>query len=212
MAEQEMAPPVGNAAGMYDAKGRFVPAKLIKPLDRQRHELVLEMVGKARALSELMAAFKAGARDDITAFRCLAAEQYGARSGGAKGNVTLTSYDGRYKITLQVQDRMVFDERLQVAKELIDACLSEWAEGASDKIRALVMHAFQVDKAGQISTERVLSLRSFNIPDDANWERAMQAIQDSMSVQSSTTYLRFYERVGDEGDKYTAISLDLAAL
>ena len=196
---------------MFDAKGRWVPSKLIKPLDRQRHDLVLELVAQARVLSAQMRAFKARARADVDAFRELAAEKYGARAGGAKGNVTLVSYDGRYKITLQVQERIAFTETLQVAKSLVDECVNEWAAGADEKVRALVAHAFQTDRQGQVSTERVLQLRSLDI-DDEKWQCAMTAIADSIQVQSSTTYLRFYERVGDEGDKYVPISLDLAAL
>ena len=37
-----------------------------------------------------------------------------------KGNVTLTSYDGKYKIQRAIAEYLHFDERLQVAKELID--------------------------------------------------------------------------------------------
>lgn len=208
--QQPMTAPT-EGGGMYDAKGRWVPMRLVKPIDRQRHDLVLEMVDKARALSEQMRSFKAAARSDINAFRALAAEQYGTRAGGLKGNITLISYDGRFKVTLQVQERLAFTESLQVAKGLVDECVREWAQGADDKIQALVAHAFQTDKQGQVSTERVLGLRSLDITDE-KWQRAMGAIADSIHVQSSTTYLRFYEREGEEGDKYVPISLDLAAL
>lgn len=195
---------------VQNAHGHWVPKSKVKPIDRQRDEVVLELVAKAKAMSAQLRAFKASALADVHAFRELAAERYGAKAGGAKGNVTLTSYSGNCKITLQVQEKLTFDEGLQIAKSLVDELVTEWAKDANDNIRALVTHAFQTDKAGKVSTSRVLQLRELEITDD-KWERAMGAIADSMHVQSSVTYLRFYERVGDT-DKYECISLDVAAL
>jgi hypothetical protein len=195
---------------MVDAQGRLVPRKLVKDIDLARDSLVRELIGKAVALSKLLAAFKAEAARDLQAFVDLSAEQYGVTVGGGKGNLTLLSYDGRFKVTRQIADHLVFDERLQAAKRLIDECIREWSAGSDDKIRALVEHAFQVDKQGKVSTERVLGLRRLNI-DDATWLRAMRAISDSVQVSSSKSYLRFYERVGDS-EQWQAISLDLASV
>ena len=111
---------------------------------------------------------------DVAAFVALSAEQYGAKVGGNKGNLTITTYDGRYKVQRQVSETLVFDERLQAAKALIDECITEWTEGSRDEIRALINDAFQVDKEGRINTGRVLSLRRLKI-DDERWRQAMLA-------------------------------------
>ena len=47
--------------------------------------------------------------------------------------------------------------------------------------------------------------------DDEEWERAMQAIRDSIQAAGTATYVRVYRRVGDS-DQYEAIPLDLAAV
>lgn len=200
--------PTGD--GLYDAKGRWVPIALVKEIDLARHELVLELVERARHASEFLAHFKHDVMADIDAFVDLSAEKYQVHLGGKKGNVTLTTYDGRYKIVRAMADRLVFDERLQVAKELVDGCITEWTTGSRDEIRALVEHAFQVDKQGKISTERVLGLRKLDIKSD-RWREAMRAIADSVQIASTTAYVRFYERVG-EGNDYRAIPLDLATV
>ena len=44
---------------MKDAKGRLIPLDMIKPVDMQRNDLVLEIVGKARQVSDILAKFKA---------------------------------------------------------------------------------------------------------------------------------------------------------
>ncbi len=201
------APPQGD--GLFDAQGRWVPRHLIKDVDLARHELVHELVERAKEASRQLAEFKARAMADVAAFVALSAQSYGVHIGGQKGNVTLTSYDGRYKIVRAVANQLVFDERLQAAKELIDGCITEWAAGSRDEIRALVGHAFQVDQQGKISTDRVLGLRRLEI-DHERWRGAMRAISDSVQIASTTSYVRFYER--DESGRYRPISLDLASV
>jgi hypothetical protein len=203
-------PPDDKASGLYDAKGRWVPDRLIKAIDRARHELVVELAQRAAKEEDRLAAFKASVLEEIDAFVSLSAESYGVKLGGAKGNVTLMSHDGRYKIIRAVADHLTFDERLQAAKHLVDDCIRDWTQDSPDEVRALVHSAFQVDKAGKISTERVLTLRRLNI-DDPRWHQAMRAIGDSVQVATSKAYVRFYERIGDT-DKYRAINLDLSSV
>lgn len=193
-----------------DAKGRLIPVEAIKPIDMARDELVSEIVKKALDTNAVLAKFKATAFADIQAFIELSAERYGAKVGGAKGNTTLTTFDGRYMIKRAVSDTLAFDEGLQAAKALIDECVHEWTEGARSEIRALINDAFNVDKEGKISTGRILGLRRLEIQDE-KWQRAMTALSDSVRVQCSKSYIRVYERVGD-ADQYVPIPLDIAGV
>lgn len=193
-----------------DAKGNLVPVSKIKEIDLMRDNLVHEIVQEAIELSELIKSFKHNVFGNIAAFVQLSGEQYGAKLGGNKGNVTLTTYDGRYKIQRAYAETLVFDERLQAAKALIDDCISTWSEDANDNIRVLVNGAFEVDKEGKINTTKVLSLRQYKI-EDAAWHKAMDAISDSLRVAGTKAYIRIYERVGDS-DEYAPISLDLASV
>lgn len=190
------------------ADGSLVPIAKIKPIDLARDELVLEIVNRAQGLSGIMADFKTDTFADIAAFVQLSAEQYGAKLGGEKGNVTLYSFDGKYKIQRAMSENIVFDERLQAAKALIDDCINKWSEGINDNIHVLVNDAFRVDKEGKISTGRVLGLRRLNIV-DAEWQQAMNAISESLQVVGTKAYIRIYVRDG-EADKYVPLSLDLA--
>ena len=198
-----------NDSYLVDAKGRLVPRRLVKDIDIARHDLVIELVERARATSESLTAFRRSADADIDAFVELSAEKYDAKIGKTKGNLTLTSYDGRFKVQRQIQDRLEFDERLQIAKALVDECIHEWTTGARDEVRALVEHAFQTDKQGKVSTERVLGLRRLDIQ-APRWTEAMTAVSDSIRVATSKAYLRFYERVDEQGDVYRPINLDLS--
>ena len=193
-----------------DAKGRLVPLSAIKPIDQERDTLVTEIVQKALQLHQQMATIKTGLIGDIDAFVDLSAERYGAKLGGTKGNISLVSFDGQYKVQLAVQETLAFDEGLQAAKALIDECVHEWTQGSRSEIKTLINDAFQVDKEGNISAGRVLGLRRYNF-DDEKWQRAMTALAESVRVQNSTRYLRVYQRIG-QTNRYEAIVLDMAGV
>jgi len=193
-----------------DASGNLIPESKVKDIDKLRHQVVTDLCHMAKQRRDGLAEFKVKAMQEVAALVATSMEQYGVKTGGEKGNVTLTSFDGKYKLVRQMQDRLVFGEQLLAAKALIDECVQAWSKDANDNIRALVNHAFQTDKEGKINTGRVLGLRSLDIQDEA-WKQAMQAIADSTKTASTTPYVRFYERDDGMGE-YRPISLDVAAV
>lgn len=195
---------------MKDTSGRLVPTNLVSDIDKQRDELVQEIVERAYAVNTALESFKDQTTGDIEAFVALSAEKYNAKMGGQKGNLTLMSFDGRFKVQRSVSEKIVFDERLQIAKELIDECIHKWAENSGDEIRALIEHAFQTDKQGKINVQRILGLMKLEIKDEG-WQAAMEAIKDSIQVAGSKSYIRVYERI-DNSDNYRPVALDLASV
>lgn len=192
-----------------NAQGHLVPESQVKPLDKLRDEVVMNIIESARQQRQQLAAFKLNSMQQIADFIDLSAAEYGVEFGGAKGNVSLVSFDGRYKLLRAVGEHRVFDERIQAAKTLIDTCINQWSGGADEKIMALVDHAFRVNKQGKIDINQVLGLRQLNI-DDERWNEAMDAVADAIQVTGTSQYLRMYERQGD--GTYKQISLDLAKL
>lgn len=188
-------------------QGHLVAEANIKPIDLARDELVLEIVSRAKVANGVLVDFKGRTFDDVAAFVSLSAEQYGVQLGGTKGNVTLMSFDGRYKVVRQIQELIRFDERLQAAKELIDDCLQEWSEGAREELKVLVTDAFQVDQQGNIRTGQVLGLRRLDIKDE-RWLEAMKAVAEAVQVVGTTSYVRVYER--DSLGRYQPINLALS--
>lgn len=199
--------PVETTAYMENSKGHLIPIDKVKPVDKLRDEQVKSMIDVAKALHKNMQETKRTLFAAFNDFVALSAQEYEVQLGGKKGNTSLLSFDGRYKIQLAVSENIVFDERLQVAKQLIDECLSDWTRDSNDNIKAIINSAFQVDKEGKISTHRVLSLRSLDI-NDAAWVRAMEAISDAVQVTDTKEYIRFYER--DDNGAYHQIALDFS--
>jgi len=192
-----------------NAQGYLVPEDLIRPVDQLRDDVVLNIVEAAKVLRQAMADFKAASMQQIGDFIDLSSKEYGVEYGGTKGNVTLPSFDGQFKILRAVGDHRVFDERIQAAKKLIDDCVIAWSDGANVNLKALVDHAFRVNKQGRIDVNEVLGLRQVDI-DDARWLEAMEAIADSIRVTGTSQYLRIYER--QPNGKYEQISLDIAGV
>jgi hypothetical protein len=199
---------LGESVYMQDAKGGLVPVSLIKPQDLLQDEVVRKIMGYAIALSEQVARFKEHTFEDISSFDALLAQEYDTALGGAKGNKTLMSHDGLFKVSVQVADNIVFGPELQIAKSLVDECLNEWAAGARDEIRAIVTRAFNTDKAGQINRSEIFMLLRLEIS-DPRWMRAMKAIRDAMKVEGSKTYVRCYRRTSFDGP-WLPVSIDLA--
>lgn len=208
---QDIPTPTTIPAGYWkDAQGNLIPESKIKDIDRLRHELVTRLCQLAEVQAAGLKKFKADTMTEVASFVALSLDQYGVKTGGNKGNVTLTSFDGKYKLVRQMQDHIVFGEQLMAAKVLIDECVHEWSAAANDNIKALVNHAFQTDKEGKINTSRVLGLRRLDIT-DPKWLNAMAAISDSMQTASSKPYVRFYTRCERTGE-YLPIALDVAAV
>ncbi|EHB1587604.1 DUF3164 family protein, partial [Salmonella enterica] len=161
-----------------DARGVMTPADMVKPIDKDRDALVGEIIERALPLHKGLTEFKQSVFADTQAFRELSGELYGAKVGGEKGNMTFYSWDGVWKVTVAIAERLAFDERLQAAKALIDECLKEWTKDSQPEVISLIDEAFQVDKEGEVSTSRILRLRRLDIADE-RWLNAMRAINDA---------------------------------
>jgi len=195
---------------MRDAKGRGVPLSLVSDADQLKTQTVYGILGYAEPLSAQIVRFKGHTFDDVYTLVDLLREKHGASVGGAKGNIELISFDGCAKVQVSVADHIAFGPELTIAKSLIDECIEEWSGGARDELRALVAHAFNSDKAGNINREALFSLRRMDIQ-HPTWKRAMQAITDSMSVIGSKSYIRVYTRETPEAG-WVMVPLNIAAV
>lgn len=198
----------GDQDYMRDVKGALMPLDLVRAQDQLMDETVRKIAGFGIALSEQLRRFKQHTFDDIGAMDAILEQEYGAASGGAKGNKTLTTFDGLFKVQVQVSDRIAFGPELQVAKSLIDECLNEWSAGSRPEIRAIVTRAFNTDKEGKINRAEIFMLLRLEI-EDPRWREAMRAIRDAMHIEGSQTYVRLYRR--DSADApWQPVTLDLA--
>lgn len=193
---------------MRNPAGHLVPREQVREQDLLRDQVAADLADRAINIHYQLKTFKERALADIADLVRVSAEKYKAQLGGEKGNVTIATFDGRYKIIRAHAERIVFTEEIEAARALINACILRWSEGANDNIRALVDRAFRTDSKGQIKMSAVLELLRLEIK-DTEWEHAMQAIRDSIQSTGTAVYVRVYERI-DGTDQYRPIALDLA--
>lgn len=191
------------------ADGGFIPDAIVKPIDKLQDELVRSIIGRALPLSAQIAQFRSQALDDIDALVGLLEAEYQAPRGGSKGNLVFTSYDGCLQIKVAVADNIEFGPQLQTAKALVDECLREWSAESRSEIQAIISRAFDVDSQGRLNRSALFSLLRHEITDD-RWQRAMQAIRDSIRVVGSKRYIRMYVRPNAQA-AFRAVTLDVAS-
>jgi len=200
---------VGDDVYMRDAKGCLTPKHLVRDQDGLQDQMVRDLVGHAEELSARIARFRVHCFDDVGTFDATLAEKYGGHArASVKGNRTYLSYDGCLKVQVQIAERVAFGPELQVARDLVEECLAEWAEDSRPEIRSIITHAFNVDKEGEISRAAIYTLLRHQIEDD-RWQSAMLAIRDAMRVIGSKTYIRCYRRPAPDA-AWQAITIDLA--
>ncbi len=195
---------------LRNAVGHLVPESSVREQDKLRDQVATELVAMAEALNNELAAFKSKALADIADLVAIAAERYGVTLGGEKGNVSVVSFDGEYKVIRSYANRISFTEEMLAAKTLVLECVKSWTDGANAHLVEVVHRMLSPGRNGQIRTADVLEMLRWEINDE-NWKRAMQAVKDSILVSGTAVYVRFYKRVAGT-DQYQAIPLDLAAV
>lgn len=200
---------VNKSGYMQDASGRLIPESKVRQIDKDRDSLVRAIVHRAKTHSIILHKFKTETMKEIDSFAKKSSREYKVHLGGKKGNITLLSYDGQFKIIRAINENLVFDERLQIARALIGECIKEWVKGSKAEIKVLIEDAFTVNKQGKLDRNRILGLRRLKI-NDPKWRKAMDAISESLQVIGSKEYIRMYERQPD--GSFQQINLDVSAV
>ncbi|WEO73809.1 DUF3164 family protein [Agrobacterium vitis] len=193
---------------MANAKGALVPLELVKPQEKLRDESVRKVMAYAVDISARIARFRAHCMDDLDALDAMLEQEYGAKSGGIKGNRTYQTIDGLMRVSVAINDFETAGPELQVAKSLIDECLNEWTSDARVEIRALITRAFDTDKEGKVNLKEIKKLTKLAIEDE-RWVQAVRAINDAINVAYSKQYIRFHVRKSVQ-DEWTAVTVDIA--
>lgn len=193
-----------------DAHGRQVPVAIINAREQARHELVFGIAQRAVALNAQIAEFRAQSFADIECYQEMLFDAFSVKSGGRAGNLSLTSYCGRWKVERAAQSKIQIDEAFAVARELILNFAADLVKRSDKEIGMLIMDKFAVDADGNLSISKLLELRKFPFTDE-RWTRAMEILNESLRVVGSKIYLRVYER-RESDKKYVPITLNMSAI
>lgn len=188
---------------LENAVGGYIPVECVSEIDLLRSDTVWEIALDAETEAARRAEKHAKWLNDMLAFMAISSETHGVKIGGRKGNVTISTHAGEYRVQIAVQTRIVFDERLRVAQQMLEQYAFAIASDAGPEIRAIISNAFQVDTEGKINVPKILDLQKIDIQ-DTRWRDAMQVIYASIGHLKSGTYLRVSKR--NEAGKYRYIA------
>lgn len=193
-------------------KGDAVHPDNVKATEQLKDELVERLIDKSLNLSESISEFKTLSFQEVEDYYKLLLQEYGEdeKKNSKKGNLTIENFSGTAKVTINIADRIAFDEKLNIAKEKIDEYLHEITKDSSADIQTLITKAFEVDKKGDVNAKKILALKAYEIRNPL-WLEAMEIISEATEIVSSKSYIRFYTRE-DREKEYKLIPLDIAGV
>jgi hypothetical protein len=200
-----------NSDGYWiDAGGNAIPPKYIKEIDKNRDALVTKIFLRAKKHNRDLVAFRTQLDELLSAYLKELAANVNIPENW-KGNITLTGFSGTLQVEIDIKDYIVFDERLNIAKSLIDKYLiKKCDESGSDALRSIIHEAFNMDKKGKINRYMLRRLMRTNIK-DPDWMQAMEMIRDAEQAVSSKQYIMFRYRASPQAEWQT-LSLNFASL
>jgi hypothetical protein len=165
-----------------DTRGTPVPPKYIDPIDKKRDDVVTKVVAEALKLEKTMKKSKTAVLKLVNSYLDLLGKEAGKDDW--KGNLTLRDFSGVSALEISISDLIRFDERLQMAKTIIDELVLVWGKSSRPELVTIIQQAFNVDKSGRINQAMVLRLLKLKI-NDPKWEEAIHLIRESIQVVDS---------------------------
>jgi hypothetical protein len=195
---------------LKNARGGLDPECIIPAIDLLRDETVEEVMREAFQLQRLVQFKRDELFERVSAFLEVSKQEHDANYGGAKGNVTLTSYDGLLQVKISIGEHRTFNEKIQTAKSLIDEYLGEITAGGdvSADIKVIILEFFNVGKHGKVDLNLLNRMKRWEIT-HPKWKAGIDAIDKAVDVIGKSKYIRFYHRATTE-DKFEMLNMDFS--
>lgn len=190
-----------------DHNGNTVPAQYVPQMDKKKERVAERALKNALKLNKALTKWKRDTLkecDDI--FEKMMAD-HNLKSKG-KGNYSITSFNKDIKIEVTLQERIEFDDQIQVAQAKINEYLKFKTGDTDQEIQQLINLAFKTTK-GRLDAKRVLSLFSLKITHSL-WVEAMDILKASISRNVSKRYLRVWHK--DAMGEYKSIDLNISSI
>lgn len=157
-----------------------------------RDETVTNLCKLAIDLNTQLREFKRKAFDDAQSVYNLL-QEYSARHNDGKGNFTIDSKDGNFRMNYKRQGKPNFDERShQAEKHIIDFVNSKFGD---DKDTKEMIMALLERKQGALDINLIQKLYQFEDRfDDENWRAGIKLLKESYSYNHSKDYIRFEQK------------------
>ena len=189
-----------------DTAGREVPAKYVPKFAKAKDAAARKILDAWRKEE---ARLKALWKETVAAVEKIHAqarkeEKLEPAAVSDKGYFSFRTFDGRVTVRLDRAREVVFNEKLDLAKELIDEAVEEIAGETAGDLRPLVESAFKPRGTNRtLDRQRLSDICKMNVR-NAKWQKAVELIKAAAEESQRMDYLRVID-----GDR--SIVLDLHA-
>lgn len=193
---------------VYNAEGNLIAKSNIPASELRKDAFVTSIVERVKEQQKALADFKQSIISAFEGFRVEMLQQYDTKLHAARGtgdNVTVFSFDGKYKMTYKTQKLKSLGPEHDAARELA----REYFESQKDKLDHDVLIAVQDFFVKDASMSNTISFISKDFQDET-LKKAQHAARESLLIIGSKSYFNFYER--DEQGEYQVIHLNFAKL
>lgn len=190
-----------------DHNGNEVPAQYVPGLDKTKERTADKTLKKAIKLNKALNEFKKETLKECDSLYNKMLSDHDVKKKG-KGNYSITSFDKSIKIEVSMQERIEFDDQIQIAQEKINQYLVVKTGDVDQELQQIINLAFKTSK-GRLDAKRVLSLFGLKI-NHPLWIEAMDILKSSINRNVSKRYLRVWKK-DTEGD-YKSIELNFSSI
>lgn len=190
-----------------DQSGNVIPADRVRD-DEKIREFVVDQVRKEVLKAQLVTRqAKQRITELVEAYLTEVAKKGDLENW--KGSATITSFNGAFRVQRSKDDRIDFNENLQIAKQHIDLAIKSWSNNSDPNLAILIQEVFNVDKKNTVNKNRIMGLFRYDFKDE-HWITAMDYLKKSIQVVNSKEYYNFFEL--DETGEYKPVLVNFSQL
>lgn len=179
--------------------------------EKERNELVIEVVTKALDVHEILNTFKEVSFKHMNNwFERM--REYGSAKEDQE-NFQLVSADGNLKVLFNRNVTKGFDERSKLAEAKLKEFLNGFVKKRDKVLFELIQGILERNAVtGDLDISNINRLYAMEDKfEDENWKEAIKLFKESYVERSTKYYARFFKKA-DTNDAWVAIKLDYAAL
>ncbi len=199
--------PAAPEGFVYNAEGNLIARCNIPAHELRKDAFTGGLVEQVKDQQRLLKSFKANLVKAFEEFRIELLDQFNAKlhARGSGENVTVYSFDGKYKIAYRTTKLKTLGPELAAARELA----REWFNAHKDSAPHDMLLPAQEFYSNDMTVTTVVKFIGWKVQDPTLVE-AQSAAKDALLIIGSKSYFNFYER--DEQGEYQPIHLNFSKL
>lgn len=182
-----------------------------KEYENNRELLIKSSMTIAQRIHDDMKSFKQDLFKGVENFYDLMKE-YGDVKKMNKGNFSIKSHDGQFKLEVSKNITFAFDERGDQAETLVKEFLQDKIKKNDKVAYELITSLLERDKkSGKFDPRNIHKLYAYETKfQDERFQKAMRLFKEAYTEQKTCQYVRFFQ-MNDNG-KYEAIGLNFSSI